>query len=72
MTDISDSGLELYRAAERDWEYHDASVAFRSFAHWLEDNFVGLVAALKAARDELATYTEFAEQEFERLRGEAK
>jgi hypothetical protein len=43
---------QLYDAAERDWEFYDASAAFCSFMHWLEDNFLNLLKAVAAAQQE--------------------
>jgi hypothetical protein len=38
-----DEARQLYQAAERDWEFYDASKPFMRFASWLEDNFQQLL-----------------------------
>lgn len=43
-------GRDLFRAAERDWEYHDYSKAFGDWATWCEDYFRELTDLALAAQ----------------------
>jgi hypothetical protein len=40
----------LFDAAYRDWEFHDASCAFHSFAAWVEMNFTELLKSAGLGR----------------------